>query len=519
MKHLGKSILARALCFVVVLSGCSGTVSSETAQSMSVSQSTENVVAPGNYDEHFDIDLMSYFVMDVSPDDEIIQYLNDKFNVTINPTITNWDNYASTLQMKISAGETPDWFRVNLDSMVPQLVDDGVVINVSDYAKNYGFKNIQATLESPLANLLERDGSFYCVPDSTGYLTFGIYVRKDWMDELGLEVPTTWEAYKDVLKAFADADLDGKGATPLTTYGDGITSGVLNFYSCWTGYNTWGYLNDELQYFATDPAYKECIKYWADLYANGLIDPELFSNSYEDCMTKFDTGRAGMLMMNQVQIWWDANESAMKEYDPSSEMMSFVPIPAGPAGAHVNHGIPYAASSYFSSEMSEAKRIRVLEIMDYLLSDEGRELTLYGIEGKHHTVVDGQKVQNADVVNKEWGQSIHLMGELADFGASQDLTTSEWVQSYVDWLDTPGNAEYNYAQYFSTDETVKLSTNILEVYQSYFVSFITGEKDVDTEWNAYVEAMNNAGVPELTKLTDEFIKANGYDADMVHVTR
>lgn len=78
MKHLGKSILACALCFVVVLSGCSGTVSSETAQSMSVSQSTENVVAPGNYDEHFDIDLMSYFVMDVSPDDEIIQYLNDK---------------------------------------------------------------------------------------------------------------------------------------------------------------------------------------------------------------------------------------------------------------------------------------------------------------------------------------------------------------------------------------------------------------------------------------------------------
>ena len=89
----------------------------------------------------------------------------------------------------------------------------------------------------------------------------------------------------------------------------------------------------------------------------------------------------------------------------------------------------------------------------------------------------------------------------------------------MDWLDTPGNAEYNYAQYFSTDETVKLSTNILEVYQSYFVSFITGEKDVDTEWNAYVEAMNNAGVSELTKLTDEFIKANGYDADMVHVTR
>ena len=31
--------------------------------------------------------------------------------------------------------------------------------------------------------------------------------------------------------------------------------------------------------------------------------------------------------------------------------------------------------------------------------------------------------------------------------------------------------------------------------------------------------MNNAGVSELTKLTDEFIKANGYDADMVHVTR
>lgn len=492
----------------------------ESDQEESTSQDTEETVAKGNYDEHFDIDLMAYFTMDVSGDDEIIQYLNEKFNVTINPTITNYDNYATTLQMKISAGEIPDWFRVNDDSMMPQLAEDGVVINVSDYVTKYGFSNIQEVLESPMANMLTYDGSFYCVPDGTGYLTFGMYVRKDWMDELGLEVPTTWEEFKEVLKAFTEADPDGQGATGFTTYGnDSTTPGFLYYYPCWTGYYTWGYINESLQYYATDDAFKESIKYWADLYASGLIDPEVFSNSYEDAMTKFDTGRAGMLMMNMVQIWWDANESAMKEYDPSSEMMAFVPIPAGPEGSHVRHSMPFTANSYFSSEMSEAKCVRILEIMDYLLSDEGRELTLYGFEGKHHTVVDGEKVQNTDVVNKEWGQNLHLMGEIADFGTSQTLTTSEWVQSYVDWLDTPGNAVYNYAEGFSTEETIKLNANIKEVFQSYFVPFITGEKDIDAEWDAYVEAMNNAGVLELTELTDEFIKENGYEADMYHGTR
>lgn len=519
-KHVRKSILAIGLGLACLLSGCGKEAepsTSEQSEPSSVVSSQESSTTPAvdSSDEHFDIDLMAYFVMDVSADDEIIQFLNEKFNVTINPIITNMDNYASTLQMKIAAQETPDWFRVNDESIVPQLVDDGLVINVSDYVEKYDFKNIQAALDRPLANLIMRDGSFYCVPDYCGYLTSGIYVRKDWMEALDLEVPKTWDEFTEVLKAFAEADPDGQGATPYTTY----ASLFMNFYSCWTGYNTWGYVNDELCFYATDPNYRDCLKYWSDLYQSGLIDPENFSNSYEDAMAKFDTGRAGMLTMNLVQIWWDANEGPLKEYKPDAEIMSFVPIPEGPMGSHSNHGIPFAANSYFSSDMGEEKCVRVLEIMDYLLSDEGRELTLYGFEGKHHTVEDGKKVQNVEAVTKEWGQSIHLMGELANFGAAEDLTTAEGVLSYSSWLSEPGNAMYNYAQLFSNDETVKLNANIYEVYQSYLVSFITGEKDVETQWDAYVEDMNKAGVLELTKLTDEFLKANGYDADMVHLTR
>lgn len=137
-KHFGKSIFAIGLGLACLLGGCgkeadpSASKQSESSSAASVQESSSTPAADTS-GEHFDIDLMAYFVMDVSADDEIIQYLNEKFNVTINPIITNWDNYASTLQMKIAAQELPDWFRVNDESIVPQLVDDGLVINVSDY--------------------------------------------------------------------------------------------------------------------------------------------------------------------------------------------------------------------------------------------------------------------------------------------------------------------------------------------------------------------------------------------------
>ena len=64
-----------------------------------------------NLSEPMDIELMAYYVMDIPADDPLMVYLENKFNVNFQLTITNIDNYNDTLNMRIASDDMPDWYR------------------------------------------------------------------------------------------------------------------------------------------------------------------------------------------------------------------------------------------------------------------------------------------------------------------------------------------------------------------------------------------------------------------------
>lgn len=466
----------------------------------------ESAATPVDMSEPLDIEVMAYFVMDVPADDAIVQELNKKFNVTITPTITNIDNYAQTLSMRIASSDLPDWFRVNDQAVFGQLVEDNMLLNVTEYVNKYGFENIKAQCALPNANMLANDGVFYRVPDTTGGLNPGIYLRQDWMEELGLETPKTWEDFRKVLEAFVEKDPDGQGATGWTTYG----TWILDLFSTsWTGYYGWGQdaEGNVLNMYA-DPNYKEAMKFWAGLYADKLLDPEIMVNSYEQAMQKMATGRAGAFSMNLSTVWWSNNVSNLAQYDPEAKMGALIPLPEGPKGALLGRSMPFYADSAFNGAMDEAHASRMLAIMDYLLSEEGRELTLYGLEGKHHDVVDGKKVQKTEVLNKEWGQLQHLFGELADFGSNDMLAEDQEVIDWYSWVADPANVRYDLTNYMYNEEAVTINAELIEIRNNYLVSFITGEMDIDEKWDEYIQAMENAGLNRLGEIV------SAYYADM-----
>ncbi len=508
------TLLCLVMIAVMAVTGCSsdkgGTPSEKTgataagsAESTSGDKSGNEAV---NTDKPVEFELMAYFVMNVSPEDAILQEIKKKFNATIKPTITNISNYQQTLSMRIASGDIPDWFRATDQNLFNQLVEDKALLNVTEYANKFGFRNIVDQCQKPMANMLATKGQFYRVPDSLGHLNPGFYVREDWMKKLGLNAPETFDDFKGILKAFIDNDPDGKGTTGLTTYGNWS---IDRFAPAWTGYYGWGRVNDKLTWFHADPNYKEALKYWADLYKNKLLDPEVLTNSYDKAMQKFASGRAGVLCMNMVQIWWDANEKPLKQYKADAELGAFVPVPSGPKGSFTSAGgIPYYADSCFSAKADEETKVRMLAVMDYLLSEEGRMLTLYGLEGQHHKVENGQKVQLTDVITKEWGQGQHLLGEVADFGSNDLIATSPVIQKWFQWQDQPGVVQNDWASMFSTDETAKIMASIGEVDNKWLVEFLLGETDIDANWDTYVGKLKEAGLDKWTQLVEKYLADN-----------
>lgn len=465
-----------------------------------------------SFDEPMEIDMMAYFVDDIG-EDSVVKFLEEKFNVKFNFTITLIDSYPDALNLRISGGDIPEWFRVTNQTTFDQLAEDGLLLNVSEMVDKYGFENIKDTFELNNADILANDGVFYRIPDTLGCLNNGVYYRKDWLDALNLEVPTTWDELAEVFKAFAEADLDGVDACGVTSYGNGIMQSVIK--PSFMGYCDWGMDADgNVVNYRQDEHYKDVLKYWKNLYVDGVLDPEVMANNYMTAMEKFATGRAGALMMNINSTWYDKNTTDILSFKEDAEVaIASLPPLEGPAGAYIATYFPFSADSCFSADLSEEKAARILAIFDYLLSDEGRDLTLYGVDDEFAQEVDGVKVQLVDEATEAWSQNIHFFGEIADFGSTDRLITNDELKLWAETVSDPTQTRSNKMGYFVADPSVNAAVS--EANKQFITPFLTGEMDIDAEWEHYQQALKDAGIDKLVAQATEYVEAHGITLDPV----
>ena len=177
-----------------------------------------------------------------------------------------------------------------------------------------------------------EDYSIYSVPQFA-------MINKAWLDDLGLEVPTTLDELHTALKAFKDNDMSAKyygnaaGSTiPMSTGFDQWCWGQNIFYAGF-GFTNWpnDVCNDlvlkndgTVEFMCVTDAYRDAITYFHDWYAEGLMDIEMFSQSDTQLISKCSQGYAG------VSTWWYIEE-LMGDY---AEDYVFLPILDGPDGTH-----------------------------------------------------------------------------------------------------------------------------------------------------------------------------------------
>ena len=221
----------------------------------------------------------------------MFQKLEETTNVHIDwqyPGGADWPEQKSLL---LASGDLPDVFfgsntlkdmdiMTNLDYFVP----------LEDYIDKY-CTNLQAAYEAePIMRkmITSPDGHIYTLSRKLPLRPKGCdvpFINQKWLDNLGLEMPTTVDEWYNVLKAFKEQDANGNGdpndEVPLT--GCGMFE--------WIRYvNPWG-ITDSLEenylaldqetkkpiFIPADERYKECIEFFHKLYAEGIMDQEFFT--------------------------------------------------------------------------------------------------------------------------------------------------------------------------------------------------------------------------------------------------
>ncbi|MGI6379277.1 MAG: hypothetical protein ACOX2R_00670 [Anaerolineae bacterium] len=243
--------------------------------------------------------------------------------------------------LAMASGELPDvCCGMPISSFVSAMEADLLQDVTDNWEATASPKWLREPAESPdsLAfAYMEVDGRKYGIPTAgpAAMHEAMLWVRKDWLDELGLEEPQTLDQVKEVALAFKQADLgQGSGGTTLGLLG---SSEFITWFGSldpiFGGFGVqptfWQKDGEGLSYASVRPEMKDALLLLRDWYASGVLEPDFYTIEPFDSKKFIASNRCGLMYSQYYCPRFGINESLQN--DPDAEWV-FGDIPAGPAG-------------------------------------------------------------------------------------------------------------------------------------------------------------------------------------------
>jgi putative aldouronate transport system substrate-binding protein len=251
----------------------------------------------------------------------------------------------------MASGEIPDIVCVG-KSDLKQLVESDLVIDLKPYFDKYAsdfVKNLIASAGDASIKAATYDGVQYGLPyvDCDLETAQMLWLRQDWMEKLNLQAPKSMDELKNILGAFKE--YAGDGAVGLSVSNDiyGNTfdiKGWSNGYGAYPGY----WIKDasgNLEYGSTTPKMKEALGGLAELYKEGLLDPEFYVNDSDKAKEALVNGKCGAMYGYHAASLWPLQDTI--DADPNADWMPYM-LPMKEAGEKITPGIHMCTGSWYA---------------------------------------------------------------------------------------------------------------------------------------------------------------------------
>lgn len=482
---------------------------------------------------YWDIDQMQ----NSAESDGITQYLEKKFGFLANAQSFNWSNYKQQYQILASTGELPDIFTTVLLSsnnsedtaMFKQMVADKMIQALPEDLSAY--PNLEKLL-SQFPELRQKDGCFYAIPHPTFTETIlsssdaAMIVRRDWMDNLGIDDPQNIQEFVQMTAAFASMDPDGNGkddtigynVNNLAALGKWVMLGIAP--KC----NVYSWLEEPDGTFCpawnTDE-FRDVVTIYRQLYECGGLDPDFYVKNPSSVLDDFTSGRLGALeykssalALAELKEEWDA-----KNTKPFSECVDILPVfPASDGIRYSNSSNSYWAETYINASVTEEELHIILKLLDYLLSDEGIALCSQGIEGADYRIsADGRPVSL--ITGADSSHVTALQKKYHSIELWSNIVYRGWDSSY--FSDTPYmNFLYGKDCMYLVEKSLKFCReNTVQVSRPY--SFLTFPKENasfdSTAFQSFIRCIIGTEPPlKMWDATLDKLRIQGLD-EYIHV--
>ena len=373
------------------------------------------------------------------------------------------------LDALISQGNLPDlitlWWG---EPQVQTLIDNGYVLALNELADQYCPEFFEVAGPEQLEWYTEEDGNIYCYPGSSvapkDYETgMGIpsnqtfLVRKDMYKALGSPDMTTPEGFSDAVRRAAEMfpEVDGYPLIPIGTHEFNET-GCYSFGEYLMNFLAIPFEKDGKIYDrTTDPEYIRWLKVFRELQQEGYLVQDVFLDKRSQMAEKISRGQYFCMLYQYSDM--TAEQRSLWDRDPNMAYMA-VDGPRnsnGDAPVLTGIGIDGWTVTLISQNCSDPEK--AIELMTYMISEEGQKLILLGKEGVDYTWQDGKAVLTDSTRNlflHEYDNYVRVVGGDNTYWMLQDsVMQSQWSVEYDEAVGQMREWATRYSAYTSQYST------------------------------------------------------------------
>lgn len=526
--------LAAAVAIVTTLGAC-GKNSADDNKAAQPVQESKNIEFPLAQPETLSVLTSAEATSTQNPDEKVIyQRIKKETNVNVDWTCYVKDQFIDKRNLVLAKGEGLPDIILNADMGTLDLLKygtQGIVVPVEDLIDKY-MPNLKKVLdENPSYRKLitAPDGHIYSFPwieqlgtgkeaiQAIGGMPF---INKDWLDKLGLKMPTTVEEFENVLTAFKEKIPNSIPMSFRINGGNEDLGFILGAFGY--GDNPDHIMVDEnnkVLYSVTDEGYKEGIAWLHTLQEKGLIDPEAYTQDWATLVAKGKEDRYG------VYFGWD-------NLGVPGTAASYVPMPAlkGPKGeANAPRQSGTADGGFQAGRAvitSDCKNLELaakwIDLMYEPLQSVQNNWGTYGEEGKNnifelkddgtlaHTPLDSFSVSpwEARCAQMVGGPLAVLNSYYGKYTTCPPdaLERMDFVKSYVKDM----KYDMVYPNVFMSQEgsevLAQCETGIKQYAEQKKAEWILNG-GVEKEWDSYLQKLDQLGLKKYLEIKQKYLDA------------
>lgn len=319
--------------------------------------------------------------------------IDEKFNVDLTVSYMPFGtDYQNKLNSLVASNDIPDVFFIDGISS-NQYIKDGIAKDMTGIVTPANMPNyFKYWMSEEALPKYQVQGKFARAPvPYEKYYYRSYYIRQDWLNKLGLQMPKSYDEMVEVMKAFTTGDPDGNNKNDtygFTAFGNG-TNMSLEFPTYVKNglFGDFNVVGDQFVDTRTDLKMAQVLEDTKALIQSGVVDPDWLLNKNGQQIEKAVQGKAGIILGFGKNLAFDNNPEGLQmktkeitgntntnwmPFDPFAETGTYIdPVPSNPF--------------LLSSKSTDEEINRSIQILDWLAGEEGYLMTHYGRDGVEYT--------------------------------------------------------------------------------------------------------------------------------------